>query len=91
MPDWRHAIARRLEGLRLRPTREAEVVEELAQHLDDRYHEHLSGGASEERARRDPLTYAVVLAVVTAGGFLATYLPAHRVVSIDPASVLKRE
>ena len=39
----------------------------------------------------DPLTYAVVLAVVAAGGFLATYLPAHRVVSIDPAIVLKRE
>ncbi len=55
MPDWRHAIARRLEGLRLRPTREAEVVEELAQHLDDRYHEYVSGGASEERARREAL------------------------------------
>jgi ABC-type lipoprotein release transport system permease subunit len=37
------------------------------------------------------LTYAVVLAVVAAGGLLATYLPAHRVVSIDPAIVLKRE
>ena len=39
----------------------------------------------------DPLTYAVVLTVVAAGGLLATYLPAHRVVSIDPAIVLKRE
>ena len=39
----------------------------------------------------DPLTYAAVLAVVSAGGFLATYLPAHRVASIDPAVVLKRE
>jgi putative ABC transport system permease protein len=55
MPDWRHAIARRLEGLRLRPTREAEVIEELAQHLEDRYREDLSAGASEERARRDAL------------------------------------
>ena len=42
-------------------------------------------------AATDPLTYAVVLAVVAAGGLLATYLPAHRVVSIDPAIVLKRE
>jgi putative ABC transport system permease protein len=55
MPDWRYAIARRLEGLCLRPTREAEVVEELAQHLDDRYHEHLSAGASDESARREAL------------------------------------
>ena len=39
MPDWRHAIERRLAPLRLAPTREAEVVEELAQHLDDRYEE----------------------------------------------------
>src|SRR5262245_24919588 len=55
MPDWRYAIERRLEGLRLSPAREAEVVEELAQHLDDRYAEHVSAGASEERARREAL------------------------------------
>ncbi len=36
-------------------------------------------------------TYVAVLAVVGAGGFVATYLPAHRVVSIDPAVVLKRD
>jgi putative ABC transport system permease protein len=39
----------------------------------------------------DPMTYVAVLAVVGAGGFVATYLPAHRVVSIDPAVVLKRD
>jgi ABC-type lipoprotein release transport system permease subunit len=39
----------------------------------------------------DPFTYAFVLAVVAAGGLLATYLPAHRVVSIDPVIALKRE
>ena len=45
MSDWRHAIARRLEGLHLPPTREAEVVEELSRHLDDRYRELRSAGA----------------------------------------------
>jgi putative ABC transport system permease protein len=55
MPDWRYAIGRRLDGLRLPPTREAEVVEELSQHLDDRYAELRSEGASEEEARRDAL------------------------------------
>src|SRR5213594_2371885 len=55
MPDWRYAIARRLEGLRLAPTREAELIEELSQHLDDGYHELRAGGASEDAARRDAL------------------------------------
>jgi predicted permease len=55
MPDWRYRIARRLEGLHLEPTREAEVVDELSQHLDDRYDELRAGGASEDAARRDAL------------------------------------
>src|SRR6185295_11379631 len=55
MPDWRHAIERRLEPLHLPPTRETEVVEELAQHLDDRYEELRSGGASDNDARRAAL------------------------------------
>ena len=56
MSDWRDAIARRLDGLRLPPAREAEVVEELSQHLDDRYRELRSGGASESTARREALS-----------------------------------
>jgi len=55
MSDWRHAIARRLEGLHLPPTREAEVVEELSQHLDDRYRELRSAGASEATARSEAI------------------------------------
>jgi len=53
MSDWRHAIGQRLEGLRLPPTREAEVVEELSQHLDDRYRELRAAGASESTARSE--------------------------------------
>src|SRR5262245_17519619 len=37
--DWRAEIARRLAHLRLDPAREAEIVDELSQHLDDRYDE----------------------------------------------------
>jgi predicted permease len=36
--------------LRLSPTREAEIVEELSQHLDDRWQELIAGGASREQA-----------------------------------------
>jgi putative ABC transport system permease protein len=52
MPDWKQEISERLAGLNLAPVREAEIVEELAQHLDDRYRELVSSGASEDEARR---------------------------------------
>ena len=52
MVDWKEEIRRRLSGLGLAPTREAEVVEELAQHLEDRYAELRTGGATDEQASR---------------------------------------
>ncbi len=52
MPDWKREIERRLAGLPLAPEREAEIVEELAQHMADRYHELRTAGASETQARR---------------------------------------
>ena len=52
MPDWEEEVRRRLSGLRLSPTREAEIVEELAQHLYDRYEGLLLGGATKEDAHR---------------------------------------
>ena len=51
MPEWKAEIRKRLSGLSLEPSREAEIVEELAQHLDDRYEELLTRGAEEEEAR----------------------------------------
>ena len=50
MPDWEQGIRRRLAGLKLAPTRESEIVEELSQHLDDRYQELLADGASDTDA-----------------------------------------
>ncbi len=52
MPDWKAEIRGRLVGLQLTPTREAAIVEELAQHLDDHYAELLEGGASLAEAER---------------------------------------
>jgi putative ABC transport system permease protein len=51
-PDWKREIGRRLTALKLSPAREAEITEELAQHLEDRYHELVAGGMAEEEARR---------------------------------------
>ncbi len=50
MPDWSKEIRAALASLNLEPTREAEVVEELSQHLRDRYEEMLIGGISEQSA-----------------------------------------
>jgi putative ABC transport system permease protein len=51
-PSWAQEVRKRLSSLRLAPTREAEIVDELSQHLDDRYRELIAGGASPDEARR---------------------------------------
>ena len=55
MPDWKVEIRGRLQSLRLAPTLEAAIVEELAQYLDDYYAELLAGGATETEAERRTL------------------------------------
>lgn len=55
MPDWKTEIQHRLSPLHLSPAREADVAEELAQHLDDHYTEMIAGGATPELARRSAL------------------------------------
>ena len=51
MPEWSEHLRPRLAPLRLSPAREAEIVEELSQHLDERYEELRAGGASDAVAR----------------------------------------
>ena len=55
MPEWKEKIRRRLAGLKLEPAREAEIIEELSQHLEDRYAESLAGGATPDEAYRAAL------------------------------------
>jgi putative ABC transport system permease protein len=50
MPDWHADVRRRLASLRLPAAREHEVVEELVQHLEERYNELLAAGTPPERA-----------------------------------------
>src|ERR1700692_3640648 len=50
MPDWKNIVRQRLTPLSLAPAAEADLAEELSQHLEDRYRELCSGGASEEDA-----------------------------------------
>lgn len=50
MPNFKEEIRKQLANLRLAPTRENEIVEELSQHLEDQYEQSLRGGASEQEA-----------------------------------------
>src|SRR5215831_16659798 len=52
MPDFKAEIRQSLAELNLPPEREAEMVEELSQDLEERFEKALSGGASEEEAKQ---------------------------------------
>ena len=55
MPDFKVEIRARLAEIGLSPVREAEIVEELSQHLEEEYERALSWGTSEEEARQQVL------------------------------------
>jgi putative ABC transport system permease protein len=55
MPGWKPEILHRLAALKLAPTREAEITEELSQHLEDRYQEFVASSQSEDAAFRAAL------------------------------------
>jgi putative ABC transport system permease protein len=50
VPDWKPEIRKRLASLQIEPTRENEIVEEIAGHLEDRYQEMLSRGVARDEA-----------------------------------------
>src|SRR5689334_6490812 len=52
MIDFQQMVRERLRGIGLSPVREAEIVDEVAQHLRDRYESHMSNGASPQEAER---------------------------------------
>ncbi|HEY6230970.1 MAG TPA: ABC transporter permease [Pyrinomonadaceae bacterium] len=56
MPDWKKQVRQRVASLRLAPTREAEIVEELSQHLEDRYEQLIISGSSPEAAYQTSLS-----------------------------------
>jgi putative ABC transport system permease protein len=68
MRDWEPHVRSRLSSLRLSPARENEIVEELSQHLDDRWRELVAGGTPEDEAAR------LALAEFREGNLLAQYL-----------------
>jgi len=51
MAEWEQELRRRLAGLGLPPSRELDIIEELSQHLQERYEELRNSGVSEGQAR----------------------------------------
>ena len=52
MPDWKGIVRHHLAALKLEGSKESEVFDELAQHLEDRYQELLQSGVSAAEAER---------------------------------------
>jgi hypothetical protein len=55
MHDWKELVRVRLSPLPLEPSRREEIIEELAQQLEDAYNEALAGGAGDSEALRRSL------------------------------------
>jgi putative ABC transport system permease protein len=53
---WAREVRRRLSSLRLLPDREAEIVDELSQHLDDHWRELVAAGTPPDEATRVTLS-----------------------------------
>ena len=80
MHDWQSEVRARLASLHLKPEREADIVDEIAQHLAERYREAISAGASPDEATR------LALAEFRAGNALAQRIAALKQAHA-PASV----
>jgi predicted permease len=85
MPDdrslhsrWAAEVRTRLSPLRLSATREAEIVQELSQHLDEHFRELIAGGESPEEAER------LALAEFREGNVLAQYIAPLRQARTPP-------
>jgi putative ABC transport system permease protein len=70
MHDWQSEVRARLKPLRLKPEREADIVDEISQHLAERYREATQAGASPDEATR------LALAQFRAGNALAQRIAA---------------
>src|SRR5260370_37002416 len=87
MPNWKKLVGERIASLRLQPTAESELTEELAQDLEDRYKELLSGGATEEEAYRKAAAELDDMQPIKAECGRSQQMPKHDVVPVgDPST-----
>src|SRR5262249_40183881 len=86
MPDWRTPLASRLATLALPPAREEEIIEELSQHLDDRYRDLLTAGTARDEAMQLALDEIDDEELLARGGrLLGKSFPPERIAEGGPA------
>ncbi|HZS47629.1 MAG TPA: ABC transporter permease [Blastocatellia bacterium] len=79
MPEWRQEIRKRIGEIRLSATRETEIVEELSQHLEQRYEELRLKGATDDEAQ------AAAISELLNSDFLASEIArVERRVNLEP-------
>jgi len=79
MPDWTQLLQERLGPLNLTPGAESSLVNELAEHLEQRFRELRSGGASPEEAYKQTAAELADMAPLR-----AYYERIHRMPSQEP-------
>ena len=80
MPSWAPEIRARLARLHLSPAREREIIDELSEHLEDRWREAVDGGASPEEATR------LALADFSVDNLLGRYMTPLRQSNTPPST-----
>lgn len=78
MHRWNQHLRSRLASLRLSPAREAEIIEEVSQHLDERYEELRRCGAAEDEA------YRVAIGELRDSDTLARHMQSLRQAHVPP-------
>jgi predicted permease len=76
---WREEVRARLATLRLSPEREAEIIDELSDHLEDHWREAIAGGAPDDEAIR------LTLAQFRSDNLLGCYIAPLRQANVRPA------
>src|SRR5262245_18107678 len=87
MPDWRSEVRRRLASLHLTAEAEADLVDEVAQQLEDRFRELRGGGISADEAYREAMTELEDLYPLRAGLQRNQRTPKHEPVRAGQESV----
>jgi predicted permease len=76
---WREEVRARLAALHLSAAREADIVDELADHLEGHWRDAIAGGASDDEATR------LTLAQFRSGNLLGHYMAPLRQANVTPA------
>jgi len=86
MVDWRQVVRTRLADLRLTPSTESELTEELAQHLEDLERDLQSGGATHAEAYRETLSELDDIYELRAGVDRSQCMTKHEAVPVGDAT-----